>query len=62
MIGQMKSFREKQIIVDEFIARTKPYEQPQPLRFDLRGYAKYLKDHGMEGKEVPDAVVQKFQK
>ncbi len=61
MIGQTKSFKEKQLIADEFIKRTKLYDQPQPLRFDLRGYAKYLKDHNLSGKEVPEEIVKKFQ-
>ena len=45
----MKSFSKKQKLVEDFNARIRPYEEHENLRFDLRGYAKYLKEHGMHG-------------
>ncbi len=61
MNGQMKSFKEKQQIADEFINRTKPYAPQGTLKFDLRGYAKYIKEHNISGKSVPEDVVKRFQ-
>ena len=62
MNGQTTSFSDKQRMVDEFIMRVSPYEEHESLHFDLRGYAKYLKEHGLHGKEVPEEIVRKFQK
>lgn len=58
MSGQTKSFSEKQKLVDDFNARIRPYEEHENLRFDLRGYAKYLKEHGMHGKEVSAEIIK----
>ena len=62
MSGQTKSFSEKQKLVDDFNARIRPYEEHENLRFDLRGYAKYLKEHGLHGKEVPAEILKMFQR
>lgn len=61
MNGQTISFKEKQAIADAFIERVNPYEKPEPLKFDLRGYSEYLKEHGITGKEVSPIVQRKFQ-
>ena len=62
MNGQMTSFSEKQKLVDEFNIRIRPYEEHENLHFDLRGYAKYLKEHGLSGKEVSEEIIKKFQR
>lgn len=62
MTGQMSVFKQKQKIVDEFIERVNPYEIPKPLNFDIRGYAKYLKENNISGKKVSDSIFKKFQK
>lgn len=62
MNGQMKSYNEKMAIIENFIAKVNPYEAPQPLNFDLRGYATYLKEQGLSGKHVPKSVMEKFKK
>lgn len=62
MNGQMKSFSEKQKMVDDFIARINPYEKQPPLRFDFHGYAKYVKEHGLTNQTITDSIMQKFQK
>ncbi|MBQ6025648.1 MAG: hypothetical protein IJL20_08600 [Lachnospiraceae bacterium] len=61
MNGQTKSYKDKLAIVDEFISRINPYQKPEPLRFDLRGYAKYLKEHNLSGKNVDENIVKMFQ-
>ena len=48
-------------IYDTFISRINPYQKPEPLRFDLRGYAKYLKEHNISGKNVDENIVKMFQ-
>lgn len=58
MNGQMKSSKAK--IVQEYIQRVNPYEQPRPFAFDLRGYAQYVKDNGLNPKDVTSEVMQKF--
>lgn len=55
-----KSYSEKMAIMDEFIKRVNPYEKPQPLNFDIRGYSDYLDEHGIDGKNVPQHIVEKF--
>ena len=44
----------KQKLVDDFIERVNPYEQPQPIAFDLRGYAAHIKEHGEATPEIMD--------
>lgn len=56
---QMTLFKEKQKIVEAFIKRVNPYEKHEPLSIDLRGYAKYLKEHNIDGKK-PNDIVEMF--
>ena len=49
-----------QKIVDDFIDRVDPYMDLEPLKFDLRGYAAYLKEHNLDGRDVPEAVIERF--
>ena len=62
MNEQLSDFEERQRMADEFIERLQPYAQRTPLEFDLRGYANYLKDRGIAGKDVPPDVAEKFAK
>lgn len=62
MNEQLSEFEKKQRMTDEFIKRVQPYAQRAPLEFDLRGYANYLKDRGISGKDVPPDIVDKFTK
>lgn len=62
MSGQMKLSNEKDLFVREYIKRTNPYKPLEPLKFDLRGYATYLKEHAISGKEVPEEVIAQFQR
>ena len=62
MTGQMKSSKEKDAMVQEYIARVNPYKPLEPLKFDLRGYAAYLKEHSISGNNVPESVVKQFTK
>lgn len=49
-----------QEIVDDFIDRVDPYLDLEPLKFDLRGYAAYLAEHNLDGRNVPEDVVERF--
>ena len=44
-----------------YIARTKPYEKKDPLAFDLRGYASYVKDNHLAAKDITPEIMQQFQ-
>ena len=61
MTGQMKSYKEKEIIAQKYIERVNPYKPLEPLKFDLRGYAAYLKEHSISGNDVPESVLQQFE-
>jgi hypothetical protein len=60
MIGQTKSFKEKQQKVARFIEEYDPYKPLVPLRFDLRGYTKYVKEHNISGTDVSEGIFEKF--
>lgn len=60
MNGPTKKYK-RQIVVD-YIKRVNPYEKSQPISFDLRGYAKYLEEHNISGKNVPLNVMKMFQR
>ena len=62
MSGLMSAYKEKQQVADSFIEKLKPYDKITPLKFDLHGYAKYLKENEISGKNVPSDVVEKFKK
>ena len=49
-----------QEIVDDFIARVDPYMDLTPLKFDLRGYSRYLSENNLDGRDVPEEVIERF--
>ena len=53
---------EKDVLVREYIKRTNPYKPLEPFKFDLRGYAAYLKEQDASGKEVSEEVIAQFQR
>lgn len=59
MQEQMTLFREKQQMVETFIKRVNPYEKPEPLNIDLRGYTRYLEEHNIDGKK-PNNIAEMF--
>lgn len=62
MNSKAMSFEEKQELAQSFIKAVKPYEKKEGLKFDLRGYAKYLEEHNIPGDNVPPSVVEMFSK
>ena len=48
--------------VREYIKRVRPYEKPQPIAFDLRGYAKYVSDKQIKTADITPEVMNMFVK
>lgn len=62
MNGLTKSFKEKQALADDFIERIKPYEKPAPFKFDLRGYAEFIKNNNLSSSEITPEMAEQFRK
>lgn len=62
MNGLTKSFKEKQALADAFIERIKPYEKPEPLKFDLRGYADFIKKNNLSSSEITPEMAEQFRR
>ena len=60
MTGQTK--KSKSQIVEEYIKKVNPYEKPQPIAFDLRGYAAYIKANGLKGADITPEIMNRFSK
>ena len=60
MSGQMKTSKKQ--IVEDFMKRVNPYEKPQPIAFDLRGYAKYVSDKKIKTADITPEVMNMFVK
>lgn len=58
--GLMTLFNQKEKMADDFILHLQPYKEHENLHFDLRRYAKYLKENGLSGKEVSEDIINKF--
>lgn len=61
-VKERMTYNEKIKVAEEFIATVNPYEKSTNLNFDLRGYAKYVKEHNYAGKNIPVDVINKFSK
>ena len=62
MNGQMTLFKEKQILVEEFINKVDPYSPQPSLKFDLRGYAKYIQEYNLSADEISEEIMTMFKK
>ena len=60
MTGQTK--KSKSQIVEEYIKKVNPYDKPQPIAFDLRGYAAYIKANGLKGTDITPEIMNRFSK
>lgn len=58
MSGQMK--KSKRQLVNDFIKRVNPYEKPQPIAFDLRGYAAFVVQNGLKANEITSEMMKRF--
>ena len=60
MNGQM-TFSEKEEQMNNFICRCDPYSTVLMPKFDLRGYARYLEEHHLDGFSVTNEIMNMFQ-
>ena len=59
MTGQMrKSDRDK--LVRDFIKRCNPYKKRKVPKYNMRGYAEYLKKNNIQGKDVTPEILAMF--
>ena len=52
----------KQKVVDEYMQDYNPYEKHEPLQFDLRGYAQYVKEHNLKPEDITLEILTLFSK
>ena len=52
--------KSKNHMVEEYLRRVNPYEKPQPIAFDLRGYAAYIKVKGLKGTDITPGIMNRF--
>lgn len=62
MNGQMKSYSDKQNMVNQYILNNNLYDKSPSLNFDLRGYASYIKNHHLNAKDITPDILNKFVK
>ena len=60
MTGQTKSFEEKQRMIDEYILKNDPYRKLSPLKFNMRQYAKYVKENNLKPENISNAIMSMF--
>ena len=61
MSGQKKSFDEIQEEVDRYVEEVGLYEEKEPLRFNLRAYARYMQEHELTNPDdIPSEVMNSF--
>lgn len=59
MNGRTNQF--KRNIMDNFIAKNKPYEKKEPLKFDLRGYAAYIEENHLQASDITPEIMKMFE-
>ena len=52
--------KSKKLVVEEYLRRVNPYEKPQSVAFDLRGYAAYIKAEGFKGTDITPEIMNRF--
>jgi len=60
MNGQQRTFKEKQNIVEQYIAATNPYKKHENMHFDLRAYAKFVKERNLSASDITDDILDMF--
>ncbi|MBQ9015506.1 MAG: hypothetical protein IJ109_05235 [Firmicutes bacterium] len=59
MNEQMKLSKKEQMA--QYIASARPYVKKEPLAFDLRGYAIYVKEKNLDAKDISSETMAQFQ-
>ncbi|UEB77595.1 hypothetical protein LK436_11770 [Clostridium sp. M62/1] len=49
-------------MVDEYMQDYNPYEKHEPLQFDLRGYAQYVKERNLKPEDITLEILAFFSK
>lgn len=60
MNGQTNVY--KKTVIENFIKTNPPCKKNEPLRFDLRAYASYVKENNLDASQITDVVLKKFSK
>lgn len=60
MTGTKKQYNGRDKDIYEYLKTHDVYNPPKWPEFDLRGYAKYLKEHNLHGEDVPKDASEKF--
>lgn len=59
MTGQKKK-SDRDRVVRDFIKRCDPYKKRSVPKYDMRGYANYLKSNNIQGKDVTPEILAMF--
>ena len=54
MNGQKKPYDEEQEAVDRYVEEIGLYEEKEPLNFNIKAYARYMMEHGLENPDDYD--------
>ena len=60
MSGQMST--SKETLVEDFIKNNNPYKKNEPLQFDMRAYASYVKENNLTASQITDTILKRFTK
>ena len=61
MNGQKKPYDEEQEAVDRYVEEVGLYEEKEPLRFNIKAYARYMMEHGLTNPDdVPPEIMETF--
>lgn len=60
MSGQTTSYNHCSEEMLRAIERVENYQGLEPLHFDLRGYAQYIKDHNIPTEELDESIWSMF--
>ena len=61
MNGQKKPFDEDQEAVDKYVEEIGLYEEKEPLRFNIKAYARYMMEHELDNPDdIPPEVMETF--
>lgn len=47
---------------EKYIRCVNPYENHASIEFDLRGYAEYVAENGLEAADITDEIMERFVK
>ena len=60
MNGQKNTYKEKDRTIRKYISLVNPYKTHKPLKYDLRKYAAYVRDHNLRVEDISEDVMSMF--